>query len=138
MYRYYVMGLALAMLPGCTEKSREHFNLAKASMEERIGKLKPDDSEVEELRGFIKDIDGHIEDLGDEDDDAFAPGAIKDMMMAKGPFPATTSMPEASGPVTNLGVVGTTTRKAPETSEPPAKKMRTEEKEEPKDEKKQE
>jgi len=52
-----------------------------------------------------------------------APGAIKDMMVAKGPFPATTSMPEASGPVTNLGVVGTTTRKAE--GEPPAKKPRS-------------
>ena len=54
------MGLALAMLPGCTEKSREHFNLAKASMEERIAKLKPGDSEIEDLRGLIQDINSHV------------------------------------------------------------------------------
>jgi len=52
-----------------------------------------------------------IEDLGQPDDDVLAPGAIKDMMIAKGPFPATTSVPAAEGPVTNLGVVGTLTRK---------------------------
>ena len=54
------MALALAMLPGCTEKSREHFNLAKASMKERIDQLKPGDSEIDELQGFIKEIDSHV------------------------------------------------------------------------------
>jgi len=56
------MGLALSMLPECQEKSREHYNLAKASMEERIKELKPgeNDDEIEELRGFIRDIDTHV------------------------------------------------------------------------------
>ena len=70
--------------------------------------------------------------MGEPDEEELAPGAIKDMLVATGPFPSTTSHAETSGPVTNLGVVGTTTRKAPEASEatpsePAAKKMRTEE-----------
>ena len=52
-----------------------------------------------------------IEDLGEVDTDDLAPGAIADMMVAKGTFP-TTEATEASGPVTNLGVVGKTTREA--------------------------
>lgn len=60
--RYYVMGLALSMLPECQHKSREHFALAKASLEERIAALKPDEdaSEIDELRGLIQDIDRHV------------------------------------------------------------------------------
>jgi len=70
-----------------------------------------------------------IEDLG-EPDEVLAPGAIKDMMVAKGPFPATTSLPAGDVPVTDLGVVGSTTRKTEDTKSepPPAKKPRTEEK----------
>lgn len=141
---YYVMGLALSMLPECQHKSREHFALAKASLEERIAALKPDEdaSEIDELRGLIQDIDRHIEDLGEPDDSTLAPGTITDMLVAKGPFPATSAAAAAaaaapSGPVTDLGVVGTTTRERPtetvdaaaepaETAEPPAKKKRVE------------
>lgn len=56
------MGLALSMLPECQHKSREHFALAKASLEERIAALKPDEdaSEIDELRGLIQDIDRHV------------------------------------------------------------------------------
>lgn len=141
---YYVMGLALSMLPECQHKSREHFALAKASLKERIAALKPDEdaSEIDELRGLIQDIDRHIEDLGEPDDSTLAPGTITDMLVAKGPFPATSAAAAAaaaapSGPVTDLGVVGTTTRERPtetvdaaaepaETAEPPAKKKRVE------------
>ena len=83
-----------------------------------------------------------IEDLGEPDDSTLAPGTITDMLVAKGPFPATSAAAAAaaaapSGPVTDLGVVGTTTRERPtetvdaaaepaETAEPPAKKKRVE------------
>lgn len=77
-----------------------------------------------------------IEDLGEPDDSTLAPGTITDMLVAKGPFPATSASAAAaaapSGPVTDLGVVGTTTRERPpeaaeaaETAEPPAKKKRS-------------
>ena len=59
---YYVMGLALSMLPECQAKAKEHFDLAKASMSARIEQLDPTSSaaEIDELKELIADVDRHV------------------------------------------------------------------------------
>ena len=60
---YYVMGLALSMLPGCQQSAKEHLEKAKASMSKRIEELqseKDKDSEIEELKKLIEDVDSHV------------------------------------------------------------------------------